>query len=78
MPRILAEDGATWLPLGASESPGFLDLSAQFLVPRTYAVTSYSARGIESTRSKPVTAMPVQPERDDIELFRDGFEDGAR
>lgn len=74
----LAEDGATWLPLGASESPGFLDLSAQFLVPRTYAITSYSARGIESERSKPVTAMPVQPERDDIELFRDGFEDGAR
>lgn len=70
----LAEDGATWMPLGASESPGFLDLSAQFLVPRTYAITSYSARGIESERSKPVTAMPVQPERTDLELFRDGFE----
>jgi hypothetical protein len=65
-------DGS-WDPLGASPVQGFLDLSSSFNVARTYAVASYSARGIESAKSEPVTVMtmPLGAEPD----FRDGFED---
>jgi hypothetical protein len=43
-------------------------------VPRTYAVSSYSERGIESERSTPITVMPVQPGRESVDIFRDSFE----
>ena len=69
----LATDGS-WMPLGASPNHGFLDISAQFAVPRTYAVSSYSARGVESERSTPITVMPVQPGRESVAIFSDGFE----
>lgn len=69
----LATDGS-WMPLGASPNHGFLDISAQFATPRTYAVSSYSARGIESERSTPITVMPVQPGREGLAIFSDGFE----
>lgn len=73
----LRTEGGSYLPLGASPNRGFLDLTAQFAVPRTYAVSSYSARGIESPLGAPITVMPVQPERDSIDIFRDGFEDAT-
>lgn len=69
-----ATDGS-WTPMGASPVHGFLDLSASFYLPRTYAVTSYSRRGIESARSAALTAMPVPAGF--IEPFRDGFEGSA-
>lgn len=67
------EPDGRWLPMGASPAHGFLDLSATFDVPRTYAIASYSARGIESELSEPITAMPV-PDKAST-LLIDGFED---
>ena len=71
------EADGDWVPLGASATAGFLDLSAQFGVPRLYAVTSYSARGVESERSAPLSAAPrpleLAPAPGDT-LFGDGFE----
>jgi hypothetical protein len=67
------ETDGSWVPMGATPTHGFLDLSASFMAPRTYAVASYSSRGIESALSEPVTAMPVTfvlP----TPPFRDGFE----
>lgn len=61
-------------PLGSSPSAGFLDLSAQFGISRTYAVTSYSARGAESERSATISVMPMVAESVDDDLFVDGFE----
>lgn len=74
--RVYRKDAAgTWMPMGASPTHGFLDLSASFGVPRTYAVASYSARGVESELSDPITAMPVPVNF--VELLNDGFEDAA-
>ena len=65
-----------WEPLGATLEKGFLDLSAQFGVPRTYAVASYSARGVESSLSESLSAAPeaASPAPGDDALFRNGFE----
>ena len=63
-------------PHGASTVEGFLDLSAQFGVMRTYAVASYSQRGVESPLSDPVSAGPeavlAGPSGDAV--FSSGFE----
>ncbi|HET9484947.1 MAG TPA: LamG domain-containing protein [Xanthomonadales bacterium] len=64
-------DGS-WSPMGASPTYGFLDLSASFNNPRTYAIASYSARGIESPLSESITVMPVPAAFSD--LLSDGFE----
>jgi hypothetical protein len=70
------EADGQYVPLGASAVEGFLDLSSQFGVMRTYAVSSYSARGVESPLSDPTGAAPearlAGPEGD--EVFRSGFE----
>jgi fibronectin type 3 domain-containing protein len=52
------EPDGRYVPLGASAAEGFLDISAQFGVMRTYAVSSYSRRGVESALSDPVNAAP--------------------
>lgn len=69
------EADGSWTPMGASPAHGFLDLSASFLVPRTYAVSTYSARGVESPLSKAITVMPV-PAAESLLPFVDGFETG--
>ncbi len=70
------ETNGRFVPLGASAVEGFLDLSAQFGVMRSYAVSSYSRRGVESELSEPTSAAPEAalsgPQGDD--LFRNGFE----
>lgn len=70
------EPSGRYVPLGASPLEGFLDLSAQFGVMRSYAVTSYSRRGVESELSEPTSAAPeakiTRPDGD--VLFRNGFE----
>jgi hypothetical protein len=75
--RVYRREGDRWLPLGSSNRRGFLDLSAQFGVQRTYAITSYSARGVESERSEAITTMPVPAAATDSLLFADGFEASA-
>lgn len=67
------EAGGDWTPMGASPAHGFLDLSASFFAPRTYAVSSYSSRGIESALSAPITVMPVTAGAA-LMPFSDGFE----
>lgn len=71
--------GGAWEPLGATSAPGFLDLSAQFGVSRTYAVTSYSARGVESEYSAPMAAAPAlaPPPPGGDAVFGNGFEPAA-
>jgi|GEM_PF-1581804 len=70
------EANGRYVPLGASAVEGFLDLSAQFGVMRTYAVTSYSRRGVESELSEATSGAPeaalAGPQGDD--LFSNGFE----
>lgn len=69
------EADGRYVPLGASTLEGFLDLSAQFGVMRTYAVTTYSQRGVESPLSDPVSAAPVAKIGTGRgELLSDGFE----
>lgn len=70
------EADGRFVPHGASTVEGFLDLSAQFGVMRTYAVASYSQRGVESPLSDPVSAAPeaVIAGPEDDEVFRSGFE----
>jgi hypothetical protein len=72
--RVYRLDGTEWVPLGSTPGNGFLDLSAQFGVSRTYAVSSYSTRGAESARSGPVSVMPVIAEQTEDALFGNGFE----
>lgn len=67
------EASGDWTPMGASPGQGFLDLSASFFTPRTYAVSSYSSRGIESALSAPITVMPVIAGQS-LMPFSDGFE----
>ena len=72
--RIYVEDGdGTWWPLGSSLVNGFLDLTSQFGAPRRYAVASYSADGVESERSEPITAVPVLALGNRV--FESGFEE---
>lgn len=63
-----------WAPLGASPVNGFLDLAASFHLARTYAISSYSARGVESGLSEEATVMPLPKQGALPELLRDGFE----
>jgi hypothetical protein len=73
--RVYTDEGEERiLPLGSTLVPGFLDISASFDVPRTYRVSSYSAQGVESELSEPVTVTPFLLLQ--TELFRDGFEAG--
>lgn len=67
-------DGS-FTPMGATPTFGFLDLSASFNTPRTYAIASYSVRGVESALSEEITAMPVPSGFN--EMLNDGFEDSA-
>jgi hypothetical protein len=75
--RVYRLDGSEWVPLGSTPGNGFLDLSAQFGVARSYAVTSYSIRGVESARSAAVRVMPVITEQTEDGLFGNGFEPAA-
>jgi hypothetical protein len=72
--RVYRLEGSEWMPLGSTPGNGFLDLSAQFGVSRTYAVTSYSIRGVESSPSAPVSVMPMIAEQTEDDLFGNGFE----
>lgn len=73
--RVYREEAdGRWMPLGGSPTYGFLDLSASFNQPRRYAVSSYSARGIESPLSEPISVMPVPTLVAEGELLKDGFE----
>lgn len=71
--RIYADDDGTPRPLGSSFFAGFADLAARFGIDRTYRVSTYSARGVESELSEPVTAAPAKAILPDG-LFLDGFE----
>lgn len=72
--RIYAND-ATGVPqpFGSSFNKGWADLSALYGRQRTYRVSTYSARGIESELSAPVTAEPAPAPVADL-MFADGFE----
>jgi hypothetical protein len=72
--RIYLDDAdGTPLPFGSSFDRGFVDLTARFGEARTYRISSYSARGIESALSAPITVEPADaPEAP--EMFADGFE----
>lgn len=69
------DDGDT-IPLGSSFNAGFTDLSARFGQVRRYRVASYSARGIESELSAPLSASPAL-EALTTAVFGSGFEGGA-
>ncbi|MCK7593070.1 LamG-like jellyroll fold domain-containing protein [Pseudomarimonas salicorniae] len=73
--RVYRQGGeGNWIAMGASPTHGFLDLSASFNTPRTYAISSYSSRGVESELSEAITVMPV-PQGSASQLpFVDGFE----
>lgn len=72
--RVYADDvDGRPQPIGSSFNLGFADLAAQFGRSRTYRVSSYSARGIESELSAPVTAAPASAPKA-IGIFSDGFE----
>ncbi|MEO6065172.1 MAG: CARDB domain-containing protein [Lysobacterales bacterium] len=71
--RIYADFAGEPRPLGSSFNKGFVDLAALFGRQRTYRVTTYSTRGVESEFSAPVTAGPA-PEPLSEALFADGFE----
>ncbi len=60
-------------PLGSSFNKGFADLAARYGFERTYRVSTYSTRGVESELSEPVTARP-SPEILPEALFDNGFE----
>ncbi|HET6604274.1 MAG TPA: hypothetical protein VFG21_08685 [Xanthomonadaceae bacterium] len=60
-------------PVGSSFNLGFADISAQYGQSRTYRVSSYSARGIESELTDPVTAQP-SPKLLAVSIFSDGLE----
>ncbi len=72
--RVYRREGNAWTPLGSSPGNGFLDLSAQFGVSRTYAVTSYSIRGVESPMSDSIGVMPVIGAPLSGDIFANGFE----
>jgi hypothetical protein len=72
--RVYRLDGNEWMPLGSTPSNGFLDLSAQFGVSRSYAVSSYSIRGVESGRSAPISVTPMIAEQTEDSVFANGFE----
>lgn len=74
--RVYVQEGSgPAVPLGASPIAGFVDLAAEFDVPRTYTVTTYSARGVESAPSEPIEVMPRDLQSDQV--FRNGFEGPA-
>lgn len=60
-------------PLGSSFNKGWADLTALYGRTRSYRVSTYSARGIESDLSEPVLAEPA-PALIASSLFSDGFE----
>lgn len=70
--RIYRQDGTgPVIPLGSSRVAAFVDISAQFGQTRTYFVSTYSQRGIESPLSE---GIPVKTEQLPGGLFKDGFE----
>ncbi len=74
--RVYAEDDpGQGFALGSSAVKGFLDLTSRLGQTRSYRVASYSARGIESAMSEPISVTP----RDRIgtatdAVFANGFE----
>ena len=69
--RIWCHDGdGRWKHLGSSFERGFIDLLAPLGVERSYRVTSYSAKAIESPPSSVVTAKALAIDG----LFANGFE----
>jgi len=60
-------------PFGSSFNKGFADLTALYGRQRTYRVSTYSTRGVESELSLPVIAQP-SPEAVPEDLFANGFE----
>lgn len=74
--RIYAEDipGQSFA-LGSSAVKGFLDLTSRFGQPRSYRVASYSARGIESALSEPISVTPRERTSAATDaVFGNGFE----
>jgi hypothetical protein len=74
--RVMIEDeDGNRLPLGSTPVQGFADVSAAFGEMRRYVVLSYSARGIESAESEPVSARPLRLRSPSAPfIFGDGFE----
>jgi hypothetical protein len=76
--RIWVEDAdGTPQPMGSSFNAGFADVSALFGFSRTYRVSTYSSRGVESELSQPLQAEPslaVLGESLGTSVFRNGFE----
>jgi hypothetical protein len=71
--RVYVEDAPGEIrPLGSSFNAGFVDLTAQYGVPRRYYVSTYSSRGVESEKVGPLLAAPVDGDGDT--LFANGFE----
>jgi hypothetical protein len=63
------------MPLGSTPVQGFADVAAAFGEMRQYVVVSYSARGIESAESEPVSARPLRLRSPSAPfIFGDGFE----
>lgn len=72
--RVYVDDAAgVPQPFGSSFNKGFADLTALYGRQRTYRVSTYSLRGVESELSLPVIAQPSKAEVSE-DLFANGFE----
>jgi len=70
----LGADGS-WIHLGSTRRPGYADITSEFATPQTYRVAAFSANGMESEPSEPVTGTPEQTRSERV--FSDGFEGAA-
>jgi hypothetical protein len=70
----LGADGS-WIHLGSTRNPGYADITSEFATPQTYRVAAFSANGMESEPSEPVTGTPEQTRSERV--FSDGFEGAA-
>ncbi|MEZ5439492.1 MAG: hypothetical protein R3F22_03670 [Lysobacteraceae bacterium] len=66
----------TPMPMGSSFNLGFADLSALYGFDRSYRVSTYSERGVESELSKPLRAAPSPAilAGESARVFSDSFE----
>lgn len=72
---LLVDEQGNRLPLGSTPVQGFADVSAAFGEVRQYVVLSYSARGVESAESEPVSGRPLRLRSPSAPfIFGDGFE----
>ena len=66
------QDDGSWKHLGATRSPGYVDIFAPIGVPLQYRVAAYSANGMESDPSTAAWGF-VEAAKPDA-MFANGFE----